>query len=133
MPGLGTDTLEEGPHAGALRVEGAPESDCQQDQCPWVSRRRPSALLGDRSTLARRSGSASCQITAFTLGPSACESVRPPVTSETGLHSSFGTPEARPRWPSKPNTRGAVLLVPGSWAGGPARAPVTLTHVVELL
>ena len=132
MPGLGTDTLEEGQHAGALRVEGAPESDCQQDQCPWVCRRRPSALLGDRSTLARRSGSASCQSTAFSLGPSACESVCPPVTSETGLHLSFGTPEARPA-----GLQSRTLGGPCSWYRAPGqgarRGPVTLTHVVELL
>lgn len=142
VPGFRTDMLEEGQHTGALRVvEGAPESDCHQDQCPWVSGRRPSALLGDLPTLARRSGSASCQISAFTLGPRACESVCPPVTSGMCFHSSFGTPEVRPRWPSKPNAWGAVFLVPDSWAGGPgvwacdshARGGASIMHLFSRL
>ena len=50
-------------------VEGAPKSDCHQYQCPWVSCSRPLALLGDLSTLAHRSGSASYQITALLWVP----------------------------------------------------------------
>ena len=69
-------------------VEGAPKSGCHQYQCPWVSCSHPLALLGDLSTLAYRSGSASYEITAFTLGPSACETVCPPFTSEMSISTS---------------------------------------------
>ena len=115
-------------------VEGAPKSGCHQYQCPWVSCSHPLALLGDLSTLAYRSGSASYEITAFTLGPSACETVCPPFTSEMSISTSpLGLLKLSPA-----GLQTRMLGGPCSWyrtpgQGSPACGPVTVTHVVELL
>ena len=100
---------------------------------PRVSCSCPLPLLGDCPRPAGRSSSASYQITAFTLSPSACEILCTPFTSEMSLSLSFGTPEIKPCWPSKLNAVGLIFLVQDPQAGELSVGLVTLTPVGEFL
>ena len=71
----------------------------------------------DPPRVAGSSGPGSYQITASALGPGACEILCSPFNSEVSFPpQSYGTPEIKPCWLSKPMVLGAHL--PGAGRPG---------------
>ena len=101
-PGLGTNELEGGFHSDAVctsvhMVEAASKNDCHQCLYPQDELHLPVASLGDSPRLAGRSGPGSYQMTAFALGPRACEILCVPFKSEVSIFPSpVGLPKLSP-------------------------------------
>ena len=135
MPGLCANDLE-----------GGSQDDSHQQQCsrgrmfpnmsatsiciPKVS----PTYLGDCPRAADRSGPGSYQITAFALGPGACEVLCVPFKSEVSIYPSpLGLPKLGPAGLQSQMLWGLVLLMQDPWVAEPYVGLRILTPVGEPL
>ena len=89
VPGLGTNKLKEGLHTDAHPCGRRGSQEWLSPvSVPVGELQLPLGTLGRPLTLTHRSGSASYEIAAFTLGPSAREILSAPFMSEVSLAPS---------------------------------------------